>query len=103
MKGNTHLGLAATMVSTIEERTLTQLLVWSKLDLAADWVLNKEYLELLTKSEIEVVAEEIGLKAHFGDKFGKVMSGKKDELLKALLNAEGFDYARKVPKHLLWS
>lgn len=41
---------------------------------------------MLTKSEIELVAEEIGLKAHLGKEF-KVMAGKKDELLKALLNA----------------
>ena len=103
VKSNIHLGITATMVNTIEERTLTQLLDWLKVDLAAHWKLNKEYLELLTKSEIEVVSEEIGLKAYLGDKFGKAMSGKKDELLKALLNAEGFEYARKVPKHLLWS
>ena len=103
VKQNTHLGITATMVNSIEERTLTQLLNWIKADLAAEWKLNKEYLELLTKSEIDLVAEEIGLKAYLGDKFGKAMGAKKDELLKALLNAEGFDYARKVPKHLLWS
>ena len=97
-----RIGLAATAARNIEEQTLTRLLTWMNADLAAHWKLEEEYLGLLTKSEIEVVADEIGLKAHLGKEFAKVMAGKKDELLKALLNADGFDYTRKVPKHLYW-
>ena len=55
------------------------------------------------KSEIQVVAEELGLVAHMGDKFQKLMSGKKEDLIKALLEVDGFDYHGKVPGHLQYS
>jgi ParB family chromosome partitioning protein len=62
--------------------------------------LNADFLNLLTKSEIEVIADEIGLKAALGEKYSKVMGGKKDEIVKAMLAVEGFDYAGKIPKVL---
>lgn len=97
-----HMGMVATSAAGIEERTLVQFLNWLKVDLAAYWKLNKEYLDLLTKSEIEAVAEELGLKAAVGEKFAKLMGGKKDEIIKQLLEVEGFDYTGKVPGNMRW-
>lgn len=94
------IGVAASVSDTLEEQSLKELLVFMAVDLGKHWVLNKEYLELLTKSEIEYVIGEIGLKAAMGDKFSKAMSGKKDEIIKTLLAVEGFDFAGKVPKQL---
>lgn len=98
-----HQGMMATATAGIEERTLIQYLDWMKVDLAAHWKLNEKYLGLLTKSEMEVIADEIGLKAAVGEKFSKLMSGKKEEIIKSLLNVEGFDYQGKVPGNMRWA
>ncbi len=92
-----HQALAASVQDEIEESNLRQLLSFLEADMAKHWQLNKDYLDLMTKSEIEVIATEIGLKAHIGEGFSKLMGGKKDELVAALLKVEGFEYAGKVP------
>lgn len=93
-------GLAASCFDGLEESDIKRLLTFMQADLGAHWVLNSEYLDLLTKSEMQVIAGEIGLSAHLGDKFGKLMAGKKDEIIKSLLAVDGFDYNGKVPGHL---
>lgn len=93
-------GIAASCFDGLEELDIKRLLTFMQTDLGAYWTLNAEYLDLLTKSEIQVIAEQLGIVAHVGDKFGKMMSGKKDEIIKALLAVEGFDYKGKVPGHL---
>lgn len=98
-----HQGLAASAAGNIEEDALVDILKWLDVDLAATWKLNADYLALLTKSEIDVVAAEIGLKAAAGDKFSKMVAGKKDEAIKALLAVEGFAYEGQVPKHMRWA
>jgi hypothetical protein len=47
-----------------------------------------------------VVADEIGLRIAMGDDFKKVFSKSKSEVVEALLNVSGFDYAGKIPKVL---
>lgn len=96
-------GIVITITENIEKSVLPDMLTFMQVDLAKHWKLNKEFLELLTKSEIEVIAEELGLKAALGDKYSKVMGGKKDEIVKAMLAVEGFDYAGKVPKVLQYT
>lgn len=96
-------GIAASCFDGLEEIDIQRLLAFMNADLGKHWVLNAEYLGLLTKSEIQVVAEELGLVAHMGDKFQKLMSGKKEEIIKALLEVDGFDYHGKVPGHLQYS
>ncbi len=59
---------------------------------------NAEVAQLLTKSELEVAARDIGLDAALGAKaFGKALSGKRDELITALLSVPGFTYVGAVP------
>lgn len=96
-KAKLHQALAASIQDEIEETNLRQLLNFLEADMAKHWQLNKDYLALMTKSEIEVIATEIGLKAHIGESFNKLMGGKKDDLVAALLKVEGFEYAGKVP------
>lgn len=98
-----HRGLVASAAGGIEERTVVEFLTWLKVNLADHWKLNEEYLGLLTKSEIDVVAEEIGLKAFIGKDYSKLMTGKKDEIIKALLNADGFEFKGKLPKQMQWA
>jgi hypothetical protein len=79
---------------------LTQLCKRHKLDLKKHWKLSKDFLELITKSEMMVIADELGIRAALGDNFKKVFAKSKPEVIEALLNVEGFDYDGKVPKVL---
>lgn len=92
--------LAASAADNIDEHKLVALLKALAVDLCAHWKLCDDYLNLLTKSEIEVVADELGIKAHAGKEFAKLMGGKKEEIVKKLLAVEGFEYAGKLPSNL---
>lgn len=102
-QGRLIAGIAASCFEGLEELDIVRLLTFMQTDLGKHWVLNGEYLELLTKSEIQVIAEELGIVAHLGEKFSKIMGGKKDEIIKALLAVDGFDYTGKVPGHLKYA
>lgn len=71
-----------------------------RLDLAKHWRLSKDFLELITKSEMMVVADELGIRDALGDDFKKVFNKPKPELIEALLNVPNFDYTGKIPKVL---
>ena len=94
------LGLAASAADGIEEKTLVQILTYLDIDLGRHWKLCEEFLKLLTKSEIEAMCDEIGLKVAMGGAFAKAMSGKKDDIVKALLNVAAFPYEGKVPRSM---
>jgi ParB family chromosome partitioning protein len=96
-------GIVISITDSIEKSNLPEMLKFMQVDLAKYWKLNAEFLDLLTKSEIEVIAEELGLKAALGEKYAKAKSGKKDEFIKALMEIEGFVYEGKIPKVLIHS
>jgi ParB family chromosome partitioning protein len=96
-------GIVISITDSIEKSYLPGMLKFMQVDLAKHWKLNTAFLELLTKSEIEVVAEEFGLKAALGVKYAKAISGKKDEMIKLLLAVEGFVYEGKVPQALQYA
>jgi ParB family chromosome partitioning protein len=102
VKARLHLALAASVEDQIEERNLREILTFLEVDMTKHWKLNKEYLDTMTKSEIDVILDEIGLKSHVGDGYAKLMGGKKDEIVKAALEVAGFDYEGKVPKVMLY-
>lgn len=97
------MGIVMTITDSIEQSVLPDMLSFMQVDLAKHWKLNSEFLTLLTKSEIEVIAEEIGLKAALGEKYAKVINGKKDDLVKGMLAVEGFDYTGKIPSVLKYA
>lgn len=94
--------MSASAMESIEEQQLVAVLTFLQADMTAHWKLNDEYLKLLTKSEIEAVADEVGLKAVLGDKFAKLADGKKDAFIDALLKVENFDYSRAIPAVLIY-
>lgn len=91
-------GIVVTICGEIEPKHLPDMLKFLQVDLTKHWKVNSDFLNLLTKSEIEVIAEELGLKEAMGGQYAKATSGKKDELIKALLTIKDFDYAGKVAK-----
>lgn len=95
-----HVALAASAAEGLEIEKVVGLLKELKVELSAHWTLDAEYLNLLTKSEIEVVADQIGLKGHLDKEYQKLMAGKKDEIIKKFLEVENFDLAGKIPVNM---
>ncbi len=93
-------GVTVAAIQGLDVHHLTSLCRHHQLDLNQHWKLCKEFLELITKSEMMVVADELGIRAALGDEFKKVFSKSKAEVIDALLNVKGFDYTGKVPKVL---
>lgn len=93
-------GLAMTAMHKLEERHVCGILAHYAVDLGQHWRLNAEFLDIMSKSEIELVAEELGLREAAGKKWSAIMAKKKAELIEGLLNVEGFAYEGKVPKVL---
>ncbi len=94
---------AAAAVSVISnsgfgEERLKKVLGFLETDLTTHFKLTKEFLELLTKTEIEVVAIEVGLDKKVED-FKKLLSGKKDDLVKGLMAAP-FQFEGALPSFL---
>jgi PRTRC genetic system ParB family protein len=93
-------GVTVAAIQGLDVHHLTSLCRHHRLDLIQHWKLCKEFLELITKSEMMVVADELGIRAALGDEFRKVFGKSKAEVIEALLNVKGFDYTGKIPKVL---
>lgn len=93
--------MAASAMSNIEERQLVDVMTYLDVKVGKHWKLCAEYLTLLTKSEIESVAKELGLAGAMEAKaFKTALAGKKEDLIKTLLAVQGFEYAGAVPKDM---
>lgn len=93
------LEVAAQMVEEFTDDMVAQALIHFQVDLRKHFTLDEDLLNKLTKSEIEVLAKELGLDKALRDDFKKLLGLKKDELIKKVLSAEGFDY-HSVPRFL---
>ncbi|MGD9811752.1 MAG: chromosome partitioning protein ParB, partial [Sphingobium sp.] len=68
------------------------------IDLRDSWHVDQQFLERYTKDELKFIAQESGLFAHVGEKrFAKMLASKKSELIIAMLNRPGFDWAGRLP------
>ncbi len=94
-------GIVAAAAPRMSAETLELLLTASGEPAEDHWQVDRAFLELLTKSEIDVVAKEIGLAKHLGETYKSLLGKKKDELIAALLDG-GFEFARKVPSFMKW-
>jgi ParB family transcriptional regulator, chromosome partitioning protein len=100
IQSNLMLAITFAAIEGLDVSYLTQLCRHHKLDLKKHWKLSKDFLELITKSEMMVVADELGIRAALGDNFKKVFAKSKSEVIEALLAVEGFDYTGRLPKVL---
>lgn len=96
-------GIVISITDSIEKAHLPQMLKFLNVDLAKCWKVNAEFLNLLTKSEIEVIAEELGMKVALGEQYAKAKGGKKEEFIKALMEIKGFVFEGKIPKVLQYA
>ncbi|MFC0403169.1 PRTRC system ParB family protein [Paraburkholderia rhizosphaerae] len=100
VQSNLLLAVTFAAIEGLDVTHLTQLCRHHKLDLKKHWKLSKDFLELITKSEMMVVADELGIRTALGDNFKKVFAKSKNDVIEALIAVEGFDYTGKVPKVL---
>ncbi|HVI89371.1 MAG TPA: PRTRC system ParB family protein [Dongiaceae bacterium] len=94
--------LTVAAIDGMEVSSLTSLCKFHQLDLRPYWNLqkSKDFLEMLTKSEMKVLADELGIRKALGDGFGKLFNKPKPEVIDGLLAVDGFDYHGKIPKVL---
>jgi ParB family chromosome partitioning protein len=97
------MGIGSSCMDDIEERELITVMKFLEVDLKSHWKLNQEFFDLLTKSEMSVVAEKLGLAKALGDQFSKTMKLKNDEIVKTLLSVKDFEYAGLVPDVMLFN
>lgn len=90
--------VAAAAAYGIDTDGLETLLNYLEVDESRHFTLNEAYLSLLTVSELESLADEVGLKKAMGERFAKSKAGKRADFIQALLAVEGFVYAGTVPK-----
>ncbi|MEW6342986.1 MAG: PRTRC system ParB family protein [Pseudomonadota bacterium] len=100
VQSNLMLAMLYAAVDGIEMTKLKEVCKHHKLDLGKHWKLDKAFLDLITKSEMMVLADELGLRAALGEEFKKIFAKSKSEVVDALLSVKDFDYAGKVPKVL---
>ncbi|RZT29091.1 PRTRC system ParB family protein [Cupriavidus agavae] len=96
------IALTVAAIDGVEVNNLRELCRYHKLDLRAHWNLQQaqDFLELLTKSEMKVLADEMGIRKALGDQFAKLFNKSKPEVIAGLLAVKDFDYTGKVPKVL---
>jgi len=96
--------VAASAAFGIDVAGLEALLNYLEVDEAKHFTLDGEYLELLTVSELEALADELKLRKAMGDAmFKKAKAGSKPKFIEALLHVEGFAYAGAVPKAIRYA
>ena len=95
-------GVVLSIIDNIAPMYLPPILNAINVDLTLHWKFNEEYLDLLTKSEIDAVCAETGMKASLGGVYVKAMTGAKKDFIKTLLTIPDFAYDGVVPSNLLY-
>ncbi|WP_157269105.1 PRTRC system ParB family protein [Azohydromonas aeria] len=95
--------VAASAAYGVDEGGLELLLNYLKVDEAQHFKLDATYLELLTMSELQSLAEELKIKKAMGSEFKKASAGKKPDFIAALLKVKGFDYTGLVPNAMKYN
>lgn len=93
--GQLHQALAYAIVLALDPSEFSSLMAALDVKIANYWKINEEFLALLTKSDLELLVQEINLPAT-----PKMFAGKKAEAISEVLAAEGkgFDFNGVVPK-----
>lgn len=84
--------IALTALETLQDQQVKDALRAYEVDLTKTFAVSADYFGLITKSEITAIAKEIGLDTAYGSGFAKLLGGKKDDAIKALMAVQGFNY-----------
>lgn len=91
------LAVAASAAFGLRPEDLVALLNHMGLDERKHFKLDKAFLELFTFSELDTLADEVGLCAAMGASYKLARAKKKGEFIDALLKVQGFTYDGLVP------
>ena len=97
------LAVAASAAYGIDVEGLEAMLNYLEVDESKHFTLNDAYLSLLTVSELESLADEVGLRKAMGEAYSKAKAGKRADFIQALLGVNGFTYAGAVPKAMRYA
>lgn len=67
------------------------------------WKVNETFFDILTKTELDAVCQEIGLAKAAGKTYPSLRNGSKKDFVAAMLKVEGFNYVGAVPKMMRWT
>ena len=67
------------------------------------WKVNETFFDILTKTELDAVCQEIGLATAAGKTYDSLKNGKKADFVKAMLKVDGFRYEGAVPQLMRWA
>lgn len=94
--------MAVSAMEAIPVNELTRLTKHMKLDLTKHWKMDADFLNLFTKSEIQVIAKSVNLDKALGNNFTKLFAEKKDAIVVRLLSLKDFDYSAVIPAVLMY-
>lgn len=89
--------LAVSAMGALPEGELVRLAKHINLDLTKHWKMDAAFLNLFTKSQLQIIAKDVGLDKVFGDEFAKLFNEKKEPLIAKLLSVKDFDYSKVIP------
>jgi len=89
--------MVASSIAALDLDALIDVMQHLQIPIATYWKISPEFLELLTKSEIEAIADEIGWKASLGDEFISMMKGKKAEVIQRMQAAKDYPFEGRIP------
>jgi len=95
--------LPANVSKTMPIREITAYLDVLDVRIENFWKLNENFLNILTKVEIDAVCTEIGLADAAGKHYDKLKNGSKADLVKGILKVEGFEYVGAIPALMRWN
>lgn len=67
------------------------------------WKVNETFFDMLTKSELDAVCQEIGLAKAAGKTYASLKNGSKKDFVAAMLKVQGFTYEGAIPKMMRWT
>jgi PRTRC genetic system ParB family protein len=94
--------LAVSAMEELPESELVRLAKHIKLDLTKHWKMDSTFLNLFTKSQLQIISKSVGLDQAIGDGFGKLFNEKKEPIIKKLLSLKDFNYSAIVPPVLMY-
>jgi len=94
--------LAVSAMEDLPESELVRLAKHIKLDLTKHWKMDSTFLNLFTKSQLQIIAKAVGLDKAIGDGFAKLFNEKKEPLIEKLLGVKDFNYSAVVPPVLMY-
>lgn len=74
-----------------------------EIKLEEHWQVNGTFFEILTKTELDAVCQELGIDKAAGKTYASLKNGSKKDFVAAMLKVQGFTYLGAVPKMMRWT